>query len=124
MNPRTPEVTEPMLHWLLGVALGLILGYVWGQHDAHNPPETPMTTKIHIQHMLADMVRNAWRADLPQRPLPLARACHNCQGSEDIDVSYRLLTHLWEISCGCGTTSSERKTLRAAINAWNRENRA
>lgn len=39
MNPRTPEVTEPMLHWLLGIALGLILGYVWGQHDANSDHE-------------------------------------------------------------------------------------
>lgn len=29
---------ERRLHWILGVALGLILGYAWGQYDAHTAP--------------------------------------------------------------------------------------
>lgn len=34
----TDNRAELRLHWLLGIALGLLLGYAWGQHDAHNPP--------------------------------------------------------------------------------------
>lgn len=83
-----------------------------------------MTTKISIQTTLAHMVRHAWRADIPHNPLPLLRECANCHGEEPFDVSYRLRACTWEITCGCGTTSGERRTLRAAITAWNKENRA
>lgn len=113
-----------LMNWILGILLGLILGYIWGQYDAYNPSETPVTTKIGIENALYHIARESMRADAPSSGLPKLKDCRNCRGSESAEISYRLLSRTWTIECGCGGYTGERRSLRAAIVAWNAENRA
>ena len=76
-----------------------------------------------INTALFHMAQQSMRADAPAKGLPKLTACCNCKGTESIEISYELLRRAWIVWCGCGQDSGERRTLRAALINWNKENK-
>lgn len=77
-----------------------------------------------IDTALYHMARESMRADAPSSGLPQLKRCRNCDDTELMDISYELISRRWIIRCDCGADTGARRTLRAAITTWNKENRA
>lgn len=73
---------------------------------------------------LFHMARESVRHDGPRNPLPKLHACRTCRDAESVEIGYRLLSRTWTVECGCGAYTGERRTLRAALINWNKENKA
>ena len=78
--------------------------------------------KLAITRALNDMSVHSMSADAPASGLPRIVSCSNCCSREDFNIDYRLVKRRWVVSCDCGNGSGERRTLRAAIIAWNKDN--
>lgn len=80
-------------------------------------------TRATINAALFHMARQSMHADAPAKGLPKLNACRNCRGTETVEIGYRLLSRAWTIECSCGGYTGERRSLRAAIVHWNKENK-
>ena len=76
-----------------------------------------------INTALFHMARESVCNDGPRNPLPRMRPCRNCRGTEHVEIGYRLLSRTWTIECACGAYTGQRRTLRAALINWNKENK-